>query len=128
MDIVGLGCGSVKDGLTVTVESSTNDDAIEGRDKNRAYLCGTRRTWYAPGVGLVRLAVQTADGTEALIQLNEFSVEDSSDDCFPLAIGNSWTYIWADIPPEYFAKETYRVAAQEGDLWYLQSTGYACKV
>ena len=43
----------------------------------------------------------------------------------PLAVGNSWTYGWAYLPPEWTAKEVYRVIANEGDMWYLEHYGYS---
>jgi RNA polymerase sigma-70 factor (ECF subfamily) len=87
-----------------------------------------RRAWYAPGVGLVQLHVKQAEGTEAMIQLREFSVQGGGDDYLPLAVDNSWTYGWADVPPEYVAKEVYRVAANEGDRWYLENWRYCMRV
>ncbi|OGG45975.1 MAG: hypothetical protein A3F84_17355 [Candidatus Handelsmanbacteria bacterium RIFCSPLOWO2_12_FULL_64_10] len=109
----------------VTTESDLPDDAPE-REKqlNRKVRCGTRRAWYAPGVGLVQLHVQQAEGAEAMIQLREFSVQGEGDDYLPLSIDNSWTYGWADILPEYVAKEVYRVAANVGDTWYLENWRY----
>jgi len=108
-----------------TKESGLPDDGSERQRKlNRKFLCGTRRAWYAPGVGLVQLEVKSAAGTEGLIQLKEFSVTGGGDDYLPLAVGNWWTYGWANVPPEYVAKEFYRVLANEGDLWYLEHYHY----
>jgi RNA polymerase sigma-70 factor (ECF subfamily) len=94
---------------------------------DRMLLIGTRRAWYAPGVGLVQLHVRIGDDTEALIQLREYHIEEGSDDYLPLAIGNSWTYGWANVPPEYVNKEYYRVMANEGEKWYLEEYGYVYK-
>jgi tetratricopeptide (TPR) repeat protein len=110
----------------VTTESGLPDEAAESRmDLNREALCGTRQAWYAPGVGLVQLHVERGDGIEATIHLEKFSVANNGQDYLPLAIGNSWTYGWADLPDNCVAKETYRVAANAGDTWYLEHYSYA---
>jgi hypothetical protein len=110
----------------VTKESDLPDDALDrNKDLNRRMLVGTRRVWFAPGVGLVQLHVRTAEDKEALIQLEQFTIGEPSADYLPLAIGNSWVYGWACIPNGYVAKESYRVGANEGDLWYLEHYEYA---
>jgi RNA polymerase sigma-70 factor (ECF subfamily) len=112
----------------VTTESAVPDDApAENRQANRENLCGTRQAWYAPGVGLVQLLAQATDGTQATLQLTEFSLQDESDDYLPLSIGNTWTYAWAELPREYVSRELYCVTAQESDRWYLESYGYLCR-
>ena len=110
----------------VTTEGDAPDDGVEsGKQLNQRVLCGTRKAWYAPGVGLVKLHVRTGDGTEAIIQLTKFTVQGAGNDYLPLAVGNSWTYGWAYLPPEWTAKEVYRVIANEGDMWYLEHYGYS---
>ncbi len=93
----------------------------------RSHNAGTRRTWFAPGVGIVQLIAHNNFGDEAVIQLTGYEITEQSSDYLPLAIGNSWTYGWANIPEEYTAKDVYRVAANKGDLWYLENYGYAYK-
>lgn len=93
---------------------------VEGHPRHS----GTRLVWYAHGIGLVQFEAKMDDGTESLIQLQEYSIVEPSTDYLPLAIGNSWTYGWADIPEDYVAKEAYRVAANDGDLWYLEHCHY----
>jgi RNA polymerase sigma-70 factor, ECF subfamily len=74
----------------VTKESERPDDAPEGaRQLNRLANCGTRRAWYAPGVGLVQLHVETGEGTQALLQLQEYAAPDGGDAYLPLAVGNT---------------------------------------
>ena len=112
----------------VTKENGLPDDTPEHQKSlNRRILCGTGQTWFAPGVGIARLHVQNGEGTEAVIELKGFSLQGKSEDYLPLAVGNSWTYGWANVPPEYVAKESYRVAANEGDLWYLEEYSYVYK-
>lgn len=112
----------------VTTESGLPDDAPERtRDLNRKVFCGSRLAWFAPGVGLAQLRVHTADGNEALIQLQEFHVEQPTDEYLPLALGNTWSYGWAGIPEEFAARETYRVAANEGERSFLEHFSYSYK-
>ena len=110
----------------VTTESELTDEASEeAKQANRAEFCGIRRAWYAPGVGLVQLHVRREDGLEACIQLQDYSVTEGGQDYLPLAVNNTWTYGWADIPEEYIAKEVYRVTADENDLWFLEHYAFA---
>ena len=104
------------------------DHAPEGQHQlNRTILCGRRRAWYAPGVGLVQLLVETGDGTEALIQLQKYTVPTAGGEYLPLAVDNAWTYGWASIPPDYFARESYRVTGNSGDRWHLAHAAFAYK-
>jgi len=113
----------------VTRESGLFDDAPErGRKLNREVKCGTRRAWWAPGVGLVQLQVESGDGCSALIQLREYSITEKTQDYLPLAIGNAWTYGWADTPSEWVAKESFQVRGHEGDSWYLEHIRYVYKM
>ena len=110
----------------VTEESGLRDDAPEQKRKlNLEVFCGTRRAWYARGVGLVKLDVRRADGVEAVIQLREFSVADGGDAYLPLALGNEWAYEWAGLPEGYVSKDAYRVATREGAAWCLEHYAFA---
>jgi RNA polymerase sigma factor (sigma-70 family) len=113
----------------VTRESGLLDEAPEGkRKRNREVLCGTRRAWWAPGVGLVQLHVERGDGSSALIQLCEYSIEEKSRDYLPLAIGNAWSYSWTGAAPEWVAKESFQVREHDGDKWYLEHIRYVYKI
>jgi RNA polymerase sigma factor (sigma-70 family) len=112
----------------VTTEGDLPDDAPEQvKQHNRGYYCGTRRAWFAPGVGLVHLQVERVDEVTASIQLKEFSVQGESNEYLPLAIGNTWVYGWVDLPAEWVAKEIYRIAGNKGDRWYLEHYMYCHK-
>jgi RNA polymerase sigma-70 factor (ECF subfamily) len=112
----------------VTAESDLPDDVPEqNKQWNRTFLCGTRQAWFAPGVGLVQLHVRTGNDREALIQLREFHTEKPTNDYFPLGVGNTWSYGWANIPEEYVAVETYKTVATEDERWFLEHVQYAYK-
>jgi RNA polymerase sigma-70 factor (ECF subfamily) len=109
----------------VTMETNRSDVAPpENRDANRRTLCGVRRAWYAPGVGLVQLQAVTGDGEEALLQLQASTVAGDGDAYLPLTTGNTWTYAWAGLPTESESREVYRVTAQDGEKYYVESYGY----
>lgn len=120
--------GTFKDCLLmeqVTSEGALPDDAPEqGCRLNRDSLCGVRQAWYAPGVGLVQLKVQGADGSEALLQLQEFSVQEGSDAHLPLATGNAWSYRPNPLPAGWTGREVYQITAQNDGRSFVQSYGY----
>ena len=109
----------------VTTASDLPDDADDKKkDLNRRHRCGTRRAWFARGVGLVQLHVERGDGLAAVIQLQDFNVAGRPRTYLPLALGNSWTYGWADAPADFIAKDIYRVDARKGPLWHLAHHSY----
>jgi len=109
----------------VTTESDLPDDADDKKkDLSRRHCCGTRRAWFARGVGLVQLSVQRGDGLAATIQLQDFRVAGRPRTYLPLALGNSWTYGWADAPAHFTARDIHRVDARKGPLWYLAHHSY----
>jgi RNA polymerase sigma-70 factor (ECF subfamily) len=109
----------------VTTASDLPDDADgKKKDLNRRHRCGTRRAWFARGVGLVQLHVERGDGVTAVIQLQDFTVAGRPRTHLPLALGNSWSYGWADAPADFIAKDIYRVDARKGPLWYLAHHSY----
>jgi tetratricopeptide (TPR) repeat protein len=131
--------------LTTSESTRPDDTPEENRRLNRESLCGTRQAWYAPGVGLVQLRVQTEDSPEAncrsaalerpgpspsaparafMLQLQEFSLTQASPAYLPLALRNTWTYTAHPLPSSLTARELYQITAQDEDRWLLQSYGY----
>jgi RNA polymerase sigma-70 factor (ECF subfamily) len=109
----------------ITREKGLLDDAPEeNQQANRDTLCGTRRAWYAMGVGLVQLCTRDTVGTEELSQLQEYKLETAGDTYLPLSVGNVWTYGWAGLPDSVSGMEVYRVADREGDSAYVESYGF----
>jgi RNA polymerase sigma factor (sigma-70 family) len=109
----------------VTVESDLPDSAPEeNREANRRDLCGVRRAWYAPGVGLVQLEARSDDGESALLQLQQFSVAEPGNAHLPLAPGNTWSYAWAGLPAGCESREVYCVVAQDEGKHFIESYGY----
>lgn len=124
---------------TVTTESNQPDSAPEDvKNGNREEFCGTRRAWYAPGVGIVQLHIAAANGNEATLQLQEYAIKQEpaahggSSEYLPLAIGNRWAYGWAGLSSNITAREAYEVTAQlqphsEAGIWCLEHYAYAFK-
>ncbi|MBI3947321.1 MAG: RNA polymerase sigma factor [Armatimonadetes bacterium] len=95
---------------------------------SRRMHSGTRRAWYAPGVGLVRLHVRREDARtgaerETTAQLAAFTLA-GGEGWLPLAEGNTWTYTWAGVPAEVASAEVYRIARREGDWWHMEYYRY----
>ena len=86
-----------------------------------------RLAWFAAGIGLVKLQVNTASGLEVIFELTEFSIKQPSSDYLPLEIGNSWTYKWANLPDEYTAVEKWKVIGHKDCDWFLEHYHYAYK-
>jgi len=113
---------------TVTVENKLPDNMSEELKRRiRDHVCGWQRSWFAPGVGLVRFVSETRAGGETVVNLAEYEIVEPSADYLPLAVGNSWAYGWADAPAGLVAKERYRVAANDGEHWYLEDYRYVLR-
>jgi RNA polymerase sigma factor (sigma-70 family) len=113
--------------IVVHNNEKTGEASDLARQIDYGHFIGTRQAWYAPGVGLVQLHIQAADGTEALMRLREFHIDKPSTDYLPLAIGNSWTYEYASLPGQYNTKNKFEVVANAGDKWYLEEYQYALR-
>ena len=124
----------------VTIETDLPDAAPpDVKAGNRRELCGTRRAWYAPNVGIAQLHIQSALGDETTMQLHEYrigtpdeenSAGENSSVYLPLAIGSHWAYGWAGLISEITAREVYTVTAQtnadsEPGIWCLEHYAYA---
>lgn len=99
------------------------DDAPDRGRKLNQLTAPTTLRWYAPGVGLVQL-LSRSDEMESIAQLKDYTLTQPSEDYIPLAIGNTWTYVWTGTPEDCVGKEFYHVAAKEGNVWYLEHYAY----
>lgn len=72
-------------------------------------VTATRRLWFAPGVGMVRLTLQATGKPEDHLELVEYHIEKHSDSYMPIAVGNWWKSKWVEGEKEFgFRTETYR--------------------
>ena len=130
-EIVGIPAGVFENCLLVEyiIEDNGQPDNISKEiiDFYRVAYLGKRLAWFAVGVGLVKLQVNTASGIEAIFELTDFSLEQSGSDYLPLYIGNTWTYKWANISDEYVAVEKWKAIAHKDSTWFLEHYHFAYK-
>ncbi len=100
----------------------TSDESREGgagRDAYVGYWAGNKQTWFAPGIGLVRMLRQHKNGYVTDIQLVEYEITESTEDFFPLALDNRWRYKWVDQKTGTIFEESLRVAAHKKGRWSI---------
>ena len=90
---------------------------------------GVKEYWFAPGVGIVKIA--SSWGTECYAEclLNTYSVPASEpDEYFPIQIGNSWEYDEPHLTEEgYRAKAIFRIASgMNGEYLMTSSQEFIC--
>lgn len=98
-------------------------------------LCYHREFIYAPGVGLVKSTFVRRDGALGIAQLTSYSVSEGKSDYFPLALGNKWSYEWANAEGSFPSTDIYEVTGLDkdvqtaanvtGDRYYLSHYFYA---
>jgi len=59
-------------------------------------IVATRSLWFAPGVGIVRVAYQMKGQTKDNSELIEFHIEEPTTEYLPLAVGNRWRRRWIE--------------------------------
>lgn len=111
--------------LKTVITPSPGDDGPERKRKLSQINCGTKQAWFAPGVGPVKFMFDRADGVHVHMELAEYSVEDESDDYFPLSVGNRWIYRWIGLDERYVAKDCYEVPVQKDNVYYVDHYAYA---
>jgi hypothetical protein len=78
-----------------------------------------RTTWFAPGIGLVRLLYRHGNGYETDIRLVDCEITGAREEFFPLTLGNRWRYRWVDPESGALFEELLSLAAHEGEKWYF---------
>jgi RNA polymerase sigma-70 factor, ECF subfamily len=81
---------------TVSVTSAEDRQLGEELDQIRGYYAGSIKTWFAPGVGLVRLLQAHENGHTTDIQLVDHDVRGGCSDYIPLTNESRWHYQWTD--------------------------------
>ncbi len=105
---------------TMLVTSEEPEDCEESR-------CGNREFTYAPGVGLVKSVFVRRDGNIGVAQLTSYEVSDGKGDYFPLALGNKWTYEWADKDGVFPTTDVYEVIEAKNDQYNISHYYHALK-
>lgn len=90
---------------------------------------GVKEYWFAPGVGIVKIASSWGSECYAECLLNTYSVPASEpDEYFPIQIGNSWEYDEPHLTEEgYRAKAIFRIASgMNGEYLMTSSQEFIC--
>ena len=100
-----------------SIATSREDDRFHQAERERArdYFAGTRRAWFAPGIGLVRLRYAHANGEVTDVQLTEYEVKRGGRQYAPCAVDNWWRYQWRDPARGTQFEETRKVVVREND-------------
>lgn len=99
-------------------------DEPEDCEENR---CGEREFIYAPGVGLIKSTSVRRDGAISIAELTNYTVSNGNEDYFPLAVGNKWTYEWADKDDVFPSTDVYEVTEKDNEYYYVSHYYYALK-
>lgn len=81
-----------------------------------AFVNGTRYTWFAKGVGLVRMRYEHSNGKVTEAALLSHSLAGKSEDYLPWQVGNRWTYAWKNDYRNEAVIETWKVERRPQDL------------
>jgi tetratricopeptide (TPR) repeat protein len=98
----------------------------ESQERTVRDLCGVRRAYLAPGVGLVRLETDSENASGVVHWLTEYHVVPMSNRegparYLPLSVGNTWTYQPAALPAGFTAMEYYQVRGLDSrGCWCLE--------
>ena len=89
---------------------------------------GTRRSWFAPGIGLVKLCYQHGDGMETDVQLEDYTISQVTEDYLPLHLGMTWRYQVTNNTSDLVVRDRCWVATQDGATSYIAACHYSEKV
>lgn len=104
---------------TLITGKRINSDGEENPEID-VFVRGTRFMWFAPSVGLVKVKYNHEEGSATEISLVDYSIEEASEDYFPLALGNIWRYEWGDTYSDYMNYEVWRVAEKKKDTYKIR--------
>ena len=81
---------------------------------------GTKRFWFAPGVGVVRFTCDWGRHISSDCVLTAYRTVAAEGEMMPIHIGNTWQYDEVDLTAEgYIARRDYRVLSGMGDRYLL---------
>ncbi len=110
--------------LRTVIASSPDDDGPERERELNRINCGTKQSWFAPGVGPVKIMFDREDGIHMDMELAEYTIKNGGDDYFPLSIGNRWIYHSHCAHEGYITKDCCEVATRSGDVYYIDNYAY----
>lgn len=104
----------------IRIHVTQNTDAENKRvDKLNKLVRGTRDVYYAPGVGLVKMSLETKNHHLADLLLTRYNITQKTTDLLPLDIGNTWAYTWKNSADDMFNEQVFQVCDQKQDIVYL---------
>lgn len=123
---VDIMAGNFKNCLKIkaVITPNPDEDGAEMSKKLNQIYCGTKQVWFAPGIGVVKLIFGRANGIYTHAELAEYHIEEESNDYFPLSVGNRWVYCCPELDERYIARDSYMVAVQKEDRYYIDHYGY----
>jgi RNA polymerase sigma factor (sigma-70 family) len=106
--------------IETIISASSEDRGFEPEVKRlRGYYAGTKKVWFAPGVGVVRLMYHHSNGQETDIQLTDCVLSQAGDDYLPLAIDTRWRYEWREPDSQRQIQDLWRVASRTESEWNI---------
>lgn len=76
-------------------------------EADNGFVNGSRVLWFAPGVGLVKMAYRHQNGTVTTAQLVSHHLQQPDSGLWPLHLHNTWTYRWQSAYREEPVWETW---------------------
>lgn len=118
---VSVYAGDFSGCLLVETQILTSDEMEEDSERSfyRGYWAGTGQTWFAPGIGIVRVVYKHRNGYVTDIQLMKYEITEPTDDCFPLALNSRWRYRWDDQKSGVNFEDSLRVASHKNGKWNI---------
>lgn len=108
-----------------TLLERRGEDPAESYRRLNLRNSGTRRVWFAPGVGLVKLAYRHGDDVETEAALTGHAAADRTDDYFPLITGVAWEYQVTSSASDRVVRDRCRVTSSEGEKACISQYHYA---
>ena len=101
-----------------TVFERKGEDPSEIYQKLNVQNSGTRRVWFAPGVGVIKLIYQHGDGVETEAQLMDYEGLKSTNDYFPLQVDARWHYRVKNTYSDQAVRDTWWITVQNDNTFY----------
>lgn len=115
----GAFAGCARIGVTISTSSEERPVGEQAIEEELGYHAGTKKVWYAPGVGLVKLTYRHQNGSTTEVELLEYELAQGDDSWMPLAIDNRWRYGWTEAAGDTRFEDLLRVAAHRNGQWSI---------
>lgn len=102
--------------IQVTQKVEPENKRIDDLNK---WVRGTRDIYYAPGVGIVKMYLETKSRNLAYLLLTQYHVTKETDALLPLDVGNRWTYTWQNRANDTFNEQVFQVREKRDDTVLL---------